>query len=415
MSDSLQLILAIAIVITAAKAGGYAATRLHQPAVLGELLTGLILGPSVVNLFGIGPFAGGHSQDVIYALAELGVIFLMFVAGLEVDVDEMLKSGKVALLAGNLGVVFPLVLGTGIALAFGLELYSAIFVGLILTATSVSISAQTLLEMNVLRTKEGLALLGAAVVDDVVAILALSIFLAVTGTGESSRPLWLVIMLMIVFFIAVILISSRFLEPLTRRVNRLPISEGLLAFVIVVTLVFAWSAEEVGGVAAITGAFIAGVFFGRTNFREEIERGMHTITYSFFVPIFLVSIGLRANIWAIDGAGVLFLIALIIVAVLSKVIGSGLGARLGGFDLLPSLRVGLGMVSRGEVGLIITTIGLTAGLVTNQEYSQVVIMVLVTTLVTPPLLRWAYSLKPRTPSTPPVPAGDDTKLSPKEA
>lgn len=414
MSDTLELILAIAIVIAAAKLGGYVATRLHQPAVLGELLMGLILGPSVVNLFGIGPFAGGHSEVVIYELAELGVIFLMFVAGLEVDVTEMLKSGKVALLAGNLGVLFPLVLGAGAALAFGMELYSAIFVGLILTATSVSISAQTLLEMNVLRTREGLALLGAAVVDDVVAILALSVFLAVTGTGESARPLWLVIVLMIVFFIVAIFIGSRFLEPLTRRVNKLPISEGMLAFVIVVTLLFAWAAEEVGGVAAITGAFIAGVFFGRTDFRQEIEHGMHTITYSFFVPIFLVSIGLRANIRDIDGAGVLFLIALIVVAVLSKVLGSGLGARLGGFELLPSFRVGLGMVSRGEVGLIITTIGLTAGLVTTREYSQVVIMVLVTTLVTPLLLRWAYTLKPRKPSAAIVPAGNATTVTKKE-
>lgn len=415
MSESLQLILALAIVITAAKLGGYVATRLRQPAVLGELLVGLILGPSFVNLFGIGPFAEGHSEDVIYELAELGVIFLMFVAGLEVDVEEMLKSGQVALLAGNLGVVFPLVLGTGIALVFGMELYSAIFVGLILTATSVSISAQTLLEMNVLRTREGLALLGAAVVDDVVAILALSIFLAITGTGDATRPLWLVIVLMIVFFIVAIFLAARFLEPLTRMVEKLPISEGLLSFVIVVTLMFAWSAEVVGGVAAITGAFIAGVFFGRTRFRQEIEHGMHTITYSFFVPIFLVSIGLRANIWDIDGAGIVFLIALILVAILSKVIGSGLGARLGGFDLLPSFRVGLGMVSRGEVGLIITTIGLTAGLVTTAEYSQVVIMVLATTLVTPFLLRWAYGLKSPGAPTPPA-AGDSTAtLKPKEA
>lgn len=410
MSETLQLILALALVIFAAKAGGFVATRIKQPAVLGELLVGLLLGPSLINLFHIGPFAGGHTQDVIYELAEIGVIFLMFVAGLEVDVEEMLKSGKVALLAGNLGVVVPLVFGTLLALGFQLELYSAIFVGMILTATSVSISAQTLLELGVLKSKEGLALLGAAVVDDVVAILALSVFLAVAGIGDASRPLWLVIVLMIVFFIVAILLASRFFAPLTRRIEKLPISEGLLAFVIVITLLLAWAAEVVGGVAAITGAFIAGVFFGRTNFREEIERGMHTITYSFFVPIFLVSIGLRANLWDINATGFLFLAALIVVAVLSKVIGGGVGARLGGFDNLASFRVGLGMVSRGEVGLIITTIGLNAGLVTTEEYSQVVIMVLVTTLITPLLLRWAYSLSNR--KTPP-PAELD--LTPKES
>ncbi|MCC7165854.1 MAG: cation:proton antiporter [Anaerolineae bacterium] len=408
MTETLELILAIAIVIAAAKLGGYLATRLRQPAVLGELLMGLILGPSVINLFGIGPFAGGHSKDVIYELAEIGVIFLMFVAGLEVDLEEMLKSGKVSLLAGNLGVLFPLLLGAGAALVFGLDLYAAIFVGLILTATSVSISAQTLLELGVLRTKEGLALLGAAVVDDVVAILALSVFLAITGVGDASRPLWLVIVLMVVFFVAALFIASRLFAPLTRIIVNLPISQGLLAFVITVTLIFAWAAEVVGGVAAITGAFIAGVFFGRTAFHQEIERGMHTITYSFFVPIFLVSIGLRANIREIDSAGLVFLVVLIIVAVVSKVIGSGLGARLGGFDLLPSFRVGLGMVSRGEVGLIITTIGLNTALVTTEEYSQVVIMVLVTTLVTPLLLRWAYGLDAGNASAAPAGARDGT-------
>ena len=395
MSESLQLLLALAIVIAAAKIGGLIATRLKQPAVLGELLVGLLLGPSLINLFHIGPFAEGHADEVVFELAEIGVIFLMFVAGLEVDVQEMLKSGKVALFAGNLGVLIPLVLGTLLALGFQLELYSAIFVGMILTATSVSISAQTLLELGVLKSKEGLALLGAAVVDDVVAILALSVFLAVAGIGDNTRPLWLVIVAMILFFVVAIFLASRFFGTLAHTIEKLPISEGLLAFVIVIILLFAWSAEVVGGVAAITGAFIAGVFFGRTNFREEIERGMHTITYSFFVPIFLVSIGLRANIWDIDTQGLIFLLALIVVAVLSKVVGSGIGARMGGFDNLASFRVGLGMVSRGEVGLIITTIGLNAGLVSAEEYSQVVIMVLVTTLVTPLLLRWAYNLTRR--------------------
>ncbi len=406
MSETLQLLLAIAIVIAAAKIGGLIATRLKQPAVLGELLMGLVLGPSLVNLFHIGPFADGHSQDVIFELGEVGVIFLMFVAGLEVDIQEMLKAGKVAMFAGVLGVVVPLVLGTGVALGFGQEWNAAIFVGMILTATSVSISAQTLLELGVLRTKEGLALLGAAVVDDVVAILALSVFLAVAGIGENARPLWLVVVAMVLFFVVAIFIASRFFAPLVHRIERLPISEGLLSFVIVMILVFAWSAEVIGGVAAITGAFIAGVFFGRTNFRQEIERGMHTITYSFFVPIFLVSIGLRANLWDIDSQGLLFLVALIIVAVFSKVIGSGIGARIGGFDNLASFRVGLGMVSRGEVGLIITTIGLTAGLVTTEEYSQVVIMVLATTLVTPLLLRWAYSLTRRETHTTLIPQED---------
>ncbi len=395
MSETLELILALALVIFAAKAGGYLATRLHQPAVVGELLAGLVLGPSGINLFHLAPFAGGHVEDIIHELAQVGVIFLMFVAGLEVNLDDMAKSGKVALLAGNLGVLVPIVVGTLLALAFGKELLPAIFVGLILTATSVSISAQTLIELGVLKSKEGLALLGAAVVDDVVAILALSIFLAVTGETDASRPIWLIVVLMVVFFAVSSWIGAQLFAPLAQRVQKLPISSGLIAFVIVIVLLYAWSAEFVGGIAAITGAFIAGVFFARTNFAHQIEEGMHNLTYAFFVPIFLVSIGLRANLWDMNTSGLIYLVALILVAILSKIIGSAGGARLGGFDNLASLRVGLGMVSRGEVGLIITTIGLEAGLVTSADYAQVVIMVLITTLITPLLLRWGFSTRPQ--------------------
>ncbi|HZQ10078.1 MAG TPA: cation:proton antiporter [Anaerolineae bacterium] len=411
MSETLQLLLALALIIFAAKAGGYLATHLHQPAVVGELLAGLVLGPSVINLFHLAPFAGGHTQDIIYELAEVGVIFLMFVAGLEVNLDDMIKSGKVALLAGNLGVLVPIVLGTLLALAFGKGLLPAIFVGLILTATSVSISAQTLMELGVLRSKEGLALLGAAVVDDVVAILALSIFLAVSGETDASRPIWLIIVLMVIFFAVSSVIGARFLTPLAQRVQKLPISSGLVAFVIVVILLYAWAAEMVGGVAAITGAFIAGVFFARTSFAHQIEEGMHNLTYAFFVPIFLVSIGLRANLWDINASGLIYLVALILVAILSKIIGSAGGARLGGFDNVASLRVGLGMVSRGEVGLIITTIGLGAGLVASEDYSQVVIMVLVTTLVTPLLLRWGFSAQQRPAKTADLPDAASTPSS----
>lgn len=393
MSSTLQLLLSLGIIIFAAKAGGLLATRLRQPAVLGELLVGLLLGPSLLNLFGLPVFHDGHTEELIHELAELGVIFLMFVAGLEVDVNEMLRSGKVAMFGGVLGVIVPLVLGTGVALAFGQALLPSIFVGLILTATSVSISAQTLLELGMLRTKEGLGLLGAAVVDDVVAILCLSIFLALTGTGASgSTNVFVVIILMALYLALGIGIGARFLPRLTNRIERLPVSEGLMAWVIVSTLIYAWAAEFVGQIAAITGAFLAGTFFGRTHLRDDIHRGMHTITYAFFVPIFLVNIGLRANLRELDTAGIVFSIALIGVAIISKVVGSGLGARLGGFDNLAAFRVGLGMVSRGEVGLIVATIGLGAGLVTSQEYSQVVVMVLATTLVTPVLLRWAFSL-----------------------
>ncbi len=395
MTPILQLLLELAILIAATKAAGYVATQLKQPSVLGQLLVGLALGPSLIGLFEWPVLDSALSHEVILDLAEIGVIFLMFVAGLEVDIQDMLKTGRVAILAGTLGVVTPIVMGAGSALLFGNALSPSIFIGLILSATSVSISAQTLLELNVLRSKEGLALLGAAVADDVLVILALSIFLAIgagsAGAGNAAGDIAIVIAKMALYFAGAVGIGVFILPRLTDLVHRLRISEGVVALAIVVMLLYALSAEVVGQLAAITGAFLAGVMFGRTRHREEIEQGMHTLSYAFFVPLFLVSIGLEADVRSLAGSGVVFALVIVLVAIVSKVIGCGLGARLGGMSWPQAGRVGLGMISRGEVGLIVATVGLRRGLIDETVFVTIVIMVLATTLVTPFLLRWAFA------------------------
>ena len=391
LSAFLQLTLALAIIVLAAKAGGYVAVRLRQPAVLGELLAGLILGPTVIDLVHL-PFVSTPEllYEEIHDLASLGVVFLMFMAGLEVELSEMLHAGRASLLSGILGVVAPLFMGTIIALPFGYTDQAAWFIGIILTATSVSISAQTLLELGVLKTREGITLLGAAVVDDVLVLIVLSIFLALGGSvsGESSI---IVVVVKMVFYMTLSAALGWFVLPrLVAWVDRQPISEGLTAIVVFATLVFAWSAEAMGGLAAITGAFIAGVGLGRSPLRDKIESKMRVITYGFLVPIFFVSIGLEANLRAITGALLPFLIVLFAVAVLSKIIGAGLGARLAGFKPAESLRVGVGMISRGEVGLIVAGIGVQEAIITHEIFTVVVVLVLMTTLVTPLLLRYVF-------------------------
>ena len=391
MSATLQLLLLLGVIIFAAKSAGLVSTRLGQPAVLGELLAGLVLGPTVLDLLHTPIFAGSHTGDLVLELGELGVIFLMFVAGLEVDLDGMLKSGMVATLAGVMGIVAPLILGAATALAFGFPFLTSVFIGLVLTATSVSISAQTLLELGMLRSKEGLALLGAAVIDDVLVILALSIFIALTGEASAGvASVVTVVLRMGVFLALAILLGTKLIPWLTHWVEELPISEGVMAFVVIVTLLYAWSAEVVGEIAAITGAFLAGLFFARTSLRHEIERGMHTLTYAFFVPLFLIGIGLKANARTLGAEGLLFATVIIVVAILGKVIGCGLGARAGGFDARESLRVGVGMISRGEVGLIVAAIGLSSGLIGDNVYATMIVMVLATTLVTPIFWRWVF-------------------------
>jgi Kef-type K+ transport system membrane component KefB len=398
MTPTLQLILGLAILILVTKFAGLLSTRLKQPAVLGELLAGLVLGPSILNFFHLPFFTSPQTEEVVLELAEIGVILLMLMAGLEVDIKEMLKTGRVAIVAGVLGVVVPLLLGGALALAFNHPLPSSIFIGLILTATSVSISAQTLLELGVLKSRAGLAMLGAAVVDDVLVILVLSIFLAVAPAGGAegaggAADVARVIVSMLAFFAVAIPIGLWLLPRLTRRVERLPISEGLISWTIVITLLFAWAAESFGQIAAITGAFLAGVFLGRTRLRHEIAGGMHVVAYAFFVPLFLVSIGLKADTRTLNGAGLLFVVAITLVAIVSKVIGAGLGARLAGMKWDESLRVGTGMISRGEVGLIVASIGLGEGLITQDIFAAMVVMVLLTTLVTPFLLRRVFSHK----------------------
>lgn len=395
MTPFLQLTLAIAIIILAAKAGGWISVRLRQPAVLGELLVGLLLGPTLIDLVHL-PFVSNPVllQEEINDLAALGVVFLMFMAGLEVDVSEMLRSGRASALSGTIGVIVPLLMGALAALLFGYHGEAAWFIGIILTATSVSISAQTLLELGVLRTREGLTLLGAAVVDDVLVLVVLSIFLALNGAEGADGSIGLVLIKMLGYLVLSGLVGWFVLPRVVTWIDRQPISEGLTAIVLFITLVFAWSAEVMGGLAAITGAFIAGVGLGRSVLREKIEAKMRPLTYGFLVPIFFVSIGLEANLRAIAGALLPLLVVLFIVAVLSKVIGAGLGARWAGLTNAESLRVGVGMISRGEVGLIVAGIGVQQGIISAEIFSMVVVLVLLTTLVTPLWLRRVFPKVP---------------------
>lgn len=394
MDIFLQTLLALVIMIFAAKASGYISMRLGQPAVLGELLAGLLLGPSLLNMLH-WPVFGGELEAVVSVLAHLGVISLMFVAGLEVDIGAMTQAGRIAVLSGVSGVIAPVVLGALVALPFGFDLAHSAFIGLVLAATSVSISAQTLMELGVLRSRVGMALLGAAVVDDVLVILLLSAFVAVVGGNGGLLGILWVLVKMILFLSLGVLLGYWFLPRLSATVSRLPISEGVMSLAVVVAFAYAWAAEALGGIAAITGAFLAGVLFARTPIHKTIETKAHTLAYSWLVPVFFVSIGLEANVRSLGTAGIPVALAILGVAVISKVIGCGTGAIAAGCTPGEALRLGVGMTSRGEVGLIVASVGLTSGLITDAIFASVVLMVLVTTLVTPIALRALYPKRPK--------------------
>lgn len=403
MSLFLQLAFLLSVILLSAKMAGYISTRFGQPSVLGELLMGIILGPSILNILNL-PFIEHQLTETVAKLGELGVLLLMFLAGLELHFGEMRQNLRVAALAGFMGVVGPVLLGWGTGLLFGLDQSASIFLGLTLGATSVSISAQTLIELKALRSPVGLSLLGAAVFDDILIILLLSIFLALQGGGGSTNDILLIVVRMISFLALSVMFGLWALPWIIRHTSKLPISQGLLTISLVIMLAYGIAAEYFGGMAAITGAFLAGLMLARTHEKERIESGMHALAYGLFVPIFFVNIGLSIDLREFQLQALLFTITIIIVAITGKWIGSGWGARLGGLSRQESIQLGAGMISRGEVGLIVASVGMREGLVVTEEFSAIIVMVLITTLVTPPILRALFAEKENRTKTPSVKA-----------
>ena len=399
MTESIQFVFALGILVGFAKLMGYLSYRLNQPAVLGELLAGLIVGPTLLNLLGNPSlFPDGPSvQHTLIELAEIGVLLLMFMAGMEVDPQSMARVGRPAFLAGALGVAVPLLVITPVVTLFGYPVEKALFIGILLASMSTSISAQVMLELGVIRRREGLTLLGAALIDDAIVILLLSLFMAINPGGivavdENSRSVAEVIIRIVGFLTIGTFLSWVFLPRLTNLIHRLPIAEGALAFAIVATLVLAFASEAVGGIAGITGAFLAGVCIRRAQHGavEAIERGIHAVNYGLLVPLFFISMGLRADLGLLAGQLLPFTLVITVLAIITKVAGAGLGSLWGGFDPRSALRVGIGMVSRGEVGLIIASVGVSYGILIPVVFTAIVFVVLVTTLITPPLVRWSF-------------------------
>jgi Kef-type K+ transport system membrane component KefB len=396
MTPFLQLAFELVVILLAAKASGYISTRLGQPSVLGELLIGVLLGPSLINILGL-PFISSSSLGVtISDLSELGVLLLMFIAGLELHLGELTSHRRVSLLASVGGLILSIGLGWGGGRLFGMTGNASLLLGLALGATSVSISARTLMEMGVLRSRVGLSLLGAAVVDDILSIFAFSIFLAIT-TG--SADFWGLVLLagrMALFLVLATAFGLWVLPALVRRVGRLSISQGVLAFAIVTLLLYGLASELVGQMAALIGAFVAGLMFARTPEKGQIEQGITSLAYGLFVPIFFINIGLSIDLHNLHINALWLILVVSLAAIAGKILGVAAGARLGGLPSHQSFQLGIGMVARGEVTLIVAAASSRVGLIDSSAYSAIVAAVLLTTLVTPPLLRFAFDrIKPK--------------------
>ena len=404
MSTSLQILLCVAVIIVAAKLAGSLTARIGLPLVLGELLAGVLLGPTLLNIWGLSCFLpaaapGSVSVAVVFkVLAQVGVVLLMFVAGLETDIAMMRSAVAPAFWAATGGVILPMVGGCLLSRKFGFTWPEAIFIGTILTATSVTITAQTLINLEQLRSKAGSTILGAAVIDDVLGLIVLSLVIALSpqvtsGEAISWRSLLLTMAKMLLCLVTLLWWGPPVARWVFRQAARLHGHHKEVAAALTLAFLLAFDAEWLGGMAAITGAYLAGLFVAATPAHEKVVQEIHPMVNSFFGPIFFVSIGLEVDARHLTG-GIGFFLLLLLIAIAGKMAGCGLGAFATGFSKRESLVVGVGMIPRGEVGLITASLGFAAGLVPQNVYAQVVILVLMTTLITPVLLRFAFPGRP---------------------
>jgi Kef-type K+ transport system membrane component KefB len=381
-ASGFYFLLELAIIVFAVKLVGHLSTKIGQPSVFGKLLVGIILGPSLLGII--------HPNELISELAEVGVILLMFLAGLETDLKEFKKNAFASTSVAIGGVILPFLGGMGLSIAFGFDTTVAIYMGVLLVATSVSISVQTLRELGKLKSREGVTILGAAVLDDVLGIIILSAVLGLmaggaAGAGGISAILILLVKIAL-FFVLAIAIGYFVLPKLLKVFQRFNVSQTVLSFAVIVALLFAYMGE-VFGVAGIVGSYVCGLMLSLTPQSEEMMHKVETFSYPFFVPLFFVNIGLVANFREVNPEILWFSILLALVAIVGKVLGGALGAKVAKFSTSSSFGIGAGMVARGEVGLIIAMIGIERGIITNDLFSSAIIVVIATTLVTPPLIK----------------------------
>lgn len=382
--ESYQYILDLALILLFTKALAMLTKRVDLPQVVGALLAGLVLGPSLLGWV--------DSSEMITQLSELGVIVLMFGAGLQTDFEELKRSGKAAFFIALCGVAVPL--GAGYVLASfyntGVDaVLENVFVGVVLTATSVSITVETLKEMGKLSTNSGNAILGAALIDDILGLVLLTV---VSSSADSTVQLSAVLLKVAAFFVLVVLMVQ-FLPQLiqkwmdTASWNRKRFAVMSLAFCFFVAFV----AEEYFGVADIVGAFFAGLVISTTTRATYVNSRCETLSYMLLSPIFFASVGLKVSLASVTADALVLATIMCVVAVATKVVGCGVSAKLCGYTRNESIRIGVGMVSRGEVALIVANKGIASGLMNPMFLVPVVIMVVVTSVVTPILLRMVYT------------------------
>lgn len=398
------LVVLAAILITT-KLLGLMSRKIQLPQVVGALVAGVLLGPVINAIMGVsvenGIFSSAAGSDQLFGmLSELGVIVLMFSAGLETDVKEMKKSGKAAIIIAVIGVITPLIFGAGISYFFieggtqQIKLLKLVFIGVVLTATSVSITVETLKEMGKMNTRASNAILGAAIIDDILGIIALTIITSFSGGNDSSANIIFVIIKILLFFVfaAVLGVGIYMLfKWMNKNVSRDSRRHVIIAFAY--CLVSAYIAEVFFGVADITGAYVAGLVLSMTNRKRYLENRFSTLSYMLLSPIFFACIGLTIEVPSLTTSLLIFSVLLTLVAIATKFFGCAFGGKICGYTTKEAFQIGAGMISRGEVALIVAKKGESCGLMDPNLFGPLVIVVVITTIVAPIFLKILFDNK----------------------
>lgn len=377
----------LAIIVIFSKVFGILTRKLKAPQVVGEIIAGLLIGPSVLGFV--------NQSDFLIKMAEIGVVLLMFSAGLETSLKDLLKTGPIAFLIACAGVFVPLLGGSLLYMGFygtapwGSEaFYKAVFVGVIMTATSVSITVQSLKELGKLKGKVGTTILSAAIIDDVIGIIVLTFVIGFKNPESNPGK---VVLSTIAFFVFAIVVGFLLFQLFKRLDNRYPHTRRIPILGLSLCFAFSYIAEAWFGIADITGAYVAGIILCSIHDSEYIAEKMDVNSYMIFGPVFFASIGLKTSIDNISGTILIFSLCFVIVAMITKIIGCGLMAKVCRFSFPESLKIGVGMMTRGEVALIVSQKGLSVGLLTPEYFTAVILLIIVSSISTPIILKLLYS------------------------
>jgi len=385
-----KTLLNIVLILVFTKIGGIISRKLKMPEVLGALVAGVILGPVVLNLV--------HYDNDIKLLSNLGVIMLMFLAGLETNIEEFKKAGLSSLIIAIAGIILPLAFGTLGAYIFFNNFWSNIFIGVILTATSVSITVETLKELGKLNTTAGINILGAAVIDDILGLVLISVVLAMAQSSTSNAATSgtlsiLYVFIKITLFCLLSIIALIYVPKYENKfIAHIKPNREFLTFSISLAILIAYIAELLG-ISAITGAYICGLILSPLTHKEYLERNVKAISSSFLSLIFFASVGIEANLKGVSLKVFYITLVMFIIAIAGKLIGCSGAARLVKMSKRESLQIGTGMISRGEVAIITSNIGLQKGIISEEIFLPTLIVVILTTIITPILLKLSFSHK----------------------